>query len=67
MVAIWDANAGKRIKKCQGHSAVVNSVSVAGPKGPAIFASGGDDGSLRLWDFKKRGAFQDITHPYQVR
>lgn len=65
-VAIWDANSGRRIKKCQGHTAVVNTVAVPGAKGPAIFGSSGDDGCLKIWDFRKRGAIQEFTHTYQV-
>jgi len=58
---------GKRVKKCVGHDGVVNCVAAASAKGPYIFASGGDDGALRLWDYRTRTSFQDLSHKYQVK
>lgn len=60
-VGVWDCIKGKRIRKCAGHSGVVNTVAVAGPEGPQIFASGGDDGTLKLWDFRSRNPFQEVN------
>jgi Prp8 binding protein len=65
-LGIWDAHQGKRLKKCTGHTGVVNSVSTASAKGPYIFASGSDDGTLRLYDYRVRGSFQDIEHGFPI-
>ena len=45
--AVWDVEAGERVKKLRGHSSVVNSIS-ASHRGPQIIATGSDDGTVRV-------------------
>lgn len=65
-VAVWDANAGKRIRKCTTHTGTVNSVAMPGSKGGFLYASGSDDGSVRVWDVRSKHAVQELRHKYQV-
>ncbi|KAF4742393.1 U5 small nuclear ribonucleoprotein, partial [Perkinsus olseni] len=64
-VALWDVEEGKRIKKLRGHGAVVNSCQVT-RRGVPLVVSGGDDGSIKLWDLRVRRCVQTRDHQYQV-
>lgn len=67
-VAVWDANGGKRIRKCTQHSGCVNSVAMSGAaKGGQLYASGSDDGAVRVWDVRSKQAVHALHHKYQVR
>jgi phenylalanine-4-hydroxylase len=46
-VIAWDTDSGKIRHRYQGHSGMVNSVAIS--PGRAIFASGADDGTIRIW------------------
>lgn len=64
-VAMWDAESGQRIKKMNGHTAVVNSVNCT-RRGDPMLCSGGDDGSTRLWDLRTRRCIHSFDHQYQI-
>lgn len=64
-VALWDVEAGTRIKKMKGHTSFVNACSAA-RRGPQIICSGSDDGTIKLWDARKRGVQQTFQSTYQV-
>ena len=49
MVSLWDAEVGTRLRKLQGHSAIVNSCCPS-RRGTLLVASGGDDKVAKLWD-----------------
>jgi WD40 repeat protein len=57
--AIWDVEAGERIKKLKGHTSFVNSCCPT-RRGVALLATGSDDGNikvswgLRKWEGKKK-------------
>jgi len=65
-VAVWDANVGKRIRKCALHTGCVNSVAMPGAKGGQLYASGSDDGFVRVWDVRSKQAVHTLPHTYQV-
>ncbi|XP_014785310.1 U5 small nuclear ribonucleoprotein 40 kDa protein [Octopus bimaculoides] len=64
-LAIWDVEAGARIKKLKGHQDFINSCCPA-RRGPQLICSGADDGTIKLWDSRKRGAIQTFQNVYQV-
>lgn len=65
-MAVWDALAGKRIRKCTQHTGTVNSVAMPASKNGYLYASGSDDGSVRVWDVRSKQAVQALHHDYQV-
>lgn len=64
-VMFWDAEEGKRVKNCKGHSSFVNSVACT-RKGQVLGASGSDDGDIKIWDPRVKGAVRTIAESYQV-
>jgi hypothetical protein len=46
-VIAWDTNSGKMRRTYRGHKAAVNSVAISPNR--AVFASGSDDGAIRIW------------------
>ncbi|KAK2181580.1 hypothetical protein NP493_392g05000 [Ridgeia piscesae] len=64
-VAIWDIEVGTRLKKLKGHQTFVNSCDIT-RRGPQFICSGSDDGTVRLWDTRKKGAAQSFQNTYQV-
>ncbi|XP_065063671.1 U5 small nuclear ribonucleoprotein 40 kDa protein-like isoform X2 [Rhopilema esculentum] len=64
-IACWDYETGMRIKRLKGHSAFVNSCCPA-RRGPELIVSGSDDGTVKLWDRRKKGALQTFQNTYQV-
>lgn len=64
-VMLWDTATGGRIKKLKGHTSIVNSCSPA-RRGPQLVCSGSDDGTVKLWDARKKGALQTFQNTYQV-
>ncbi|XP_071955221.1 U5 small nuclear ribonucleoprotein 40 kDa protein-like isoform X1 [Antedon mediterranea] len=64
-IALWDSETGARIKRLKGHTAFVNSCYPA-RRGPQMVVSGGDDGTIRLWDSRRKGAVHTFQNTYQV-
>ena len=53
--AIWDVEAGERIKKLKGHTSFVNSCCPT-RRGVALLATGSDDGNIKVsWGEVYRG------------
>ncbi|KAG9493153.1 hypothetical protein GDO78_001196 [Eleutherodactylus coqui] len=64
-VAIWDCETGERVKRLKGHTSFVNSCYPA-RRGPQLICTGSDDGTVKLWDFRKKAAVQTFQNTYQV-
>ncbi|XP_070533221.1 U5 small nuclear ribonucleoprotein 40 kDa protein-like [Ptychodera flava] len=64
-VALWDLHTGNRIKKLKGHTSFVNSCHPS-RRGLQMVVSGSDDGTIKLWDTRKKGAIETFQNTYQV-
>jgi len=64
-VCVWDSESGRRLKKLNGHTAVVNSVQTV-RRGPPLLVSGADDGTTKLWDLRDRRCAHTFEHQYQM-
>mmetsp|Transcript_6909 Transcript_6909/g.20251 ORF Transcript_6909/g.20251 Transcript_6909/m.20251 type:complete len:502 (+) Transcript_6909:277-1782(+) len=53
----WQRKDGSFLRNLQGHRAVLNACAV---NADGVLASAGDDGSLRLWDYRTGYGFQDL-------
>lgn len=63
--AVWDVEAGQRIKKLKGHTSFVNSCC-ASRRGPQMVVTGSDDGTVKVWDVRKRGYALSFNATFQV-
>lgn len=57
-VATWDAERGTRLCKHTGHLGPVNCLDVGGDN---KLVSGGDDGSVRVWDEREKKSVAEIA------
>jgi Prp8 binding protein len=64
-VCVWDPEAGKRLKKLNGHTAIVNSMQCS-RRGVPYLVSGGNDGTTKLWDLRVRRCVHTFEHQYQI-
>jgi len=64
-VCVWDPESGKRLKKLNGHTAIVNSMQCS-RRGVPYLVSGGDDGTTKLWDLRVRRCVHTFEHQYQI-
>mmetsp|Transcript_35585 Transcript_35585/g.40530 ORF Transcript_35585/g.40530 Transcript_35585/m.40530 type:complete len:333 (+) Transcript_35585:64-1062(+) len=62
----FHANTGIRVKRLQGHSAIVNAVDTAKTSISPIFVSGSDDKCAKLWDARMRRETGSLEHNFQV-
>lgn len=63
--AVWDLPTCTRIRKLRGHTNFVNSCRGA-RRGQEMVVSGSDDGSIKLWDARKKFAVQTFESGFQV-
>ncbi|KAJ2793205.1 pre-mRNA-splicing factor prp46, partial [Coemansia guatemalensis] len=54
----WRCPKGDFVQNFEGHAAIVNSLSL---NSDGVLVSGGDDGSMRFWDWKSGHCFQDTA------
>merc|ERR550514_1379676 len=53
----WKCKDGTFLRNLQGHNAIVNALDV---NEDGVLASGGDDGSLHMWDYRTGYNFQSL-------
>ena len=58
----WQSKDGTFLHNYVGHNAIINAVAVNQDE---VLVSGGDDGSLRFWDYKTGYNFQQLRSPVQ--
>mmetsp|Transcript_33555 Transcript_33555/g.79217 ORF Transcript_33555/g.79217 Transcript_33555/m.79217 type:complete len:82 (+) Transcript_33555:487-732(+) len=59
VIRVWDAASGHQIcDPLKGHTSAINTLAFS-PRGHMI-ASGGDDGSVRLWDLSTSEEKKDV-------
>jgi len=61
----WDAEVGAKVRRFRGHSKIVNSVCTARTSDP-LFVTGSDDGTIKLWDARKRSPAQTLQNEFAV-
>jgi WD40 repeat protein len=66
--AVWDVVQETRVRQFRGHNEPVNCVAadVSGVGSRYVFASGGDDGCVRLWDTRLTRPIHTIQQRYPV-
>lgn len=62
--AVWDAFSGTRIRRFRGHSSFVNSCCPA--KDEPYVVTGSDDGTIKIWDQRRRRFVNSLANKYQV-
>jgi Prp8 binding protein len=62
---IWDITTCQRIKKLKGHQSFVNSIGYS-RIGKDMMCTGSDDGTVKIWDRRKRGEVMTFDATYQV-
>jgi pleiotropic regulator 1 len=58
----WQGRDGRFLKTMTGHDAVINALAV---NDDGVLMSGGDDGSMRFWDYQTGYCFQDTSSKAQ--
>ncbi|CAF0764496.1 unnamed protein product [Rotaria sordida] len=62
---IWDITTCQRVKKLKGHQSFVNSIGYS-RIGKDMICTGSDDGTVKIWDRRKRGEVMTFESTYQV-
>lgn len=58
----WALPAGELVSNFSGHNSIINTVSV---NADDVLVSGGDDGSIRFWDYNTGYCFQELQSRVQ--
>jgi len=58
----WKLPAGEFMQNMLGHNTIINSMAI---NSDSVFISGGDDGTLRFWDWRTAYCFQELQSPVQ--
>ncbi|EHA58226.1 hypothetical protein MCOR27_009824 [Pyricularia oryzae] len=64
-LASWDLTTGERIRRYVGHEEVINSLDIS-KRGEEILFSGSDDGTIGIWDPRKKHAADYIESDFPV-
>lgn len=55
---------GVRVRRFKGHQSYVNSCDVS--ENPVMICSASDDGTVRLWDSRRRYCVKTLNNKFQV-
>eukprot|EP01136_Pigoraptor_vietnamica_P020262 Opistho-1_new@68906 len=64
-LAVWDATTYQRVRKLRGHTGIVNTCCPS-RRGAPLIVSGSDDGTVKLWDARRRGEVHSMASRYPV-
>jgi len=64
-IRVWDMETGACVRKFRGHKDIVNSVHPA-RRGPQLVCTGSDDGTIMIWDVRKRDPITVLQNTYQI-
>jgi Prp8 binding protein len=64
-LASWDLESGTRIRRYIGHEGIVNTMDIS-RRGEETIISGGDDGTIGIWDPRTKNAVGYIETDYPV-
>lgn len=64
-VRCWDTVTGQQVKRLSEHTGIVNGVSPL-RRGPRLFASAGDDSTMKVWDMRVKRSVQSVEDKYQM-
>ena len=64
-VSVWSVETGQRVRKMKGHQNFVNSIGNS-RRGLDMLVSGSDDGTIKIWDARKKFVCNTMDNTYQV-
>ncbi|KAI9889729.1 MAG: hypothetical protein M1814_005028 [Vezdaea aestivalis] len=64
-VASWDLETGLRIRRHEGHEEIVNCIELS-KRGKELIISGSDDGTIGIWDPRRKAAVDFIETSFPI-
>lgn len=61
-IKVWQCPEGRFLRNISGHNSIINSIAL---NRDGVLASGADNGSIYLWDYKSGYNFQQIDSKVQ--
>lgn len=64
-LASWDLDNGTRIRRYVGHEEIINALDIS-KRGEEILISGSDDGTIGIWDPRKKNAADYVETDFPI-